>query len=295
MHTTILVTGATGTVGKETVIQLSLANNARVRAGVHSIIKGENLKRLPGVEVVEMDFKDPESLHAAFTHADKLFLITPFAAEQFEMARTLVDEAKNAGVKHIVKLSVLGAEEEPGIHLGRWHREIEEYIEQSGIPYTFLRPGPFMQNYANFETENIQSEGRFYQPTGNGKVSCIDVRDIAAVAVEVLTGPGHEGKAYNLTGPEALSNQEVAEIFSEVTGKKVEFVDVPESAAKDAMVQHHMPEWMADAMLELQRMCKENRYSATTDTVQKLTGRPPHTFRKFAEDYKECFMQGEKQ
>jgi uncharacterized protein YbjT (DUF2867 family) len=290
MNTTILVTGATGTVGKEVVIQLSIIDGVRVRAGVHSIIKGENLKRLPDVEVVEMDFMDQNSLHAAFTHVDKVFLVTPFSNDQVDMARTLVDEAKKAGVKHIVKLSVIKADAVPETKISRWHREIEKYIEDSGIPYTFLRPASFMQNYSNFDFRSIKNEGRFYHSTGNGKVSYIDVRDIAAAAVETLIGSGHEGKAYELTGSEALSNQEVADIVSEVTGRQVEFVDVPEDAARNTMLQHHMPEWMVDAMLELENAYKENMYSETTDTVEQLAGRPPHTFRQFAEDYKECFI-----
>lgn len=290
MHKTILITGATGTVGKEVAIQLSIVDDVRVRAGVHSIIKGENLKRVPDVEVVEVDFKDQNSLHAAFTHVDKVFMVTPFTHDQVEMAKTLVDEAKKTGVKHVVKLSAMGADAEPGIKLGRWHREIEEYIINSGIAYTFLRPASFMQNYTNFDAASIRGEGRFYHPTGNGKISCIDVRDIAAVAVEVLTGAGHEGKVYELTGPEALSNYEVADIISEVTGKQVEFVGVSEDAARSAMLEHQMPEWMVDAMLELQRSYKENQFNKTTDTVQQLTGRPPYTFRQFVEDHKEAFV-----
>lgn len=290
MHNTILVTGATGTVGREVVIQLSIIDGVRVRAGVHSIIKGENLKRLPDVEVVEMNFRNKDSLHAAFTHVDKLFLITPFSNEQVEMAKILIDEAKNAGVKHIVRLSVIKADATPETMLSRWHREVERYIEDSGIAYTFLRPSSFMQNYANFDAASIKRDGRFYHSTGSGKVSCIDVRDIAAVAVEALTGSGHEGKTYELTGPEALSNQEVADIISEATGRQVEFVDVPEAAARNSMLQQHMPDWMVNAMLDLERAYRANQFSETTDTVQQLAGRPPHSFRQFAEDYKECFL-----
>ncbi|MHA6246721.1 SDR family oxidoreductase [Pontibacter sp. CAU 1760] len=289
MHTTILVTGATGTVGKEVAIQLSMLDDVRVRAGVHSIIKGENLKRLPNLEVVEMDFNNQHSLRPAFTHADKVFMVTPFSEDQVTMAKTLVDEAKQAGVKHIVKLSVIGADATPGLQIGRWHREVEQYIEASGIAYTFLRPTSFMQNFANYDAESIKKDGKFYHPTGNGRVSHIDVRDIAAVAVAILTSTGHEGKAYELTGPEALSGKEVASILSEVTGKPVDFVDIPEDDARSAMLQH-MPLWMVDAMLELQRAYKENMLEKTTDAVQQLTGRTPHTFRQFATDYKKCFV-----
>ncbi len=272
------------------VKQLSMLDgDIRVRAGVHSVIKGENLKRLPDVEIVEMDFEEPESLHAAFTHADKVFMITPFAHDQVEMAKTLVDEAKKAGVKHIVKLSALGAEAEPGIQMGRWHREIEKYVENSGISYTFLRPASFMQNYINYNAESVEKEGKFYQPTGDGKVSYIDARDIAAVGIEALTSDGHAGKAYNLTGPEALSNYEVAQLMSEVTGKRVEFTDVPEPAAKKTMVDQGTPEWMADALLELYRVQRAGHASKVTGTVEEITGRKPHTMRQFLEDHKEAF------
>ncbi|RDV15110.1 SDR family NAD(P)-dependent oxidoreductase [Pontibacter diazotrophicus] len=290
MHKTILVTGATGTVGKEVAIQLSMMDeDIRVRAGVHSIIKGENLKRLPNVEVVEMDFKDQESLHAAFTHVDKVFMVTPFTNDQVQMAKTLVDEAKRQGVKHLVKLSVIHADTAPGFMLGRWHREIEKYIEDSGIPYTFLRPSSFMQNYIHYDAESIKNEGRFYHSTGNGKIGLIDVRDIAAVGVEVLLGSGHEGKAYELTGPEAISNQQAAQIIGEVTGTQVQYVDVPADAARSAMLEKKAPEWMVDAMLELESAYSEGRFSDTTDTVQQLTGRPPHSFRQFVKDHQESF------
>ncbi|WP_299825432.1 SDR family oxidoreductase [uncultured Pontibacter sp.] len=290
MHLTILVTGATGTVGREVVKQLSMYNgDIRVRAGVHSVIKGENLTRLPGVEIVEMDFEDKDSLQAAFTHVDKLFLITPFAKGQVHMAKTLVDEAKENGVKHIVKLSAMGADAEPPIMLGSWHREIEKYIEDSGIAYTFLRPASFMQNFVNYSASTIKSEGKVYLPTGDGKIGYIDVRDIAAVGVEVLTGEGHEGKIYELTGPEAISNGEAAQVLSEVTGKQVEFVDVPSDAARQAMIAQGAPDWMADAMIELYDVYKAGNSNQVFDSVQAVIDRKPHTFKQFAQDYKECF------
>lgn len=291
MHTTILVTGATGTVGREVVKQLSMLDgDIRVRAGVHSIIKGENLKRLPGVEIVEMDFEDPDSLHAAFTHVDKVFLLTPFALDQVQMAKTLVDEAKKAGVKHIVKLSVIGADAKPGLQLGQWHREVEQYLEDSGISYTFLRPITFMQNYVNYNAESIKEEGRFYGATGDGKMSLVDARDIAAVAVEALTGEGHEGKAYDITGPEALSNYEVAQLLSEVTGKQVDYIDLTEAAIKQGMTGTGMPDAMANAMVELYTLQKEGKLTQTTDTVEKIVGRKPHTMRQFLQDHKDCFV-----
>ncbi len=290
MHTTILVTGATGTVGREVVKQLSMYDgDIRVRAGVHSVIKGENLKRLPDVEIVEIDFQDKESLHAAFTHIDKLFLITPMAEDQLEMAKTLVDEAKKTGVKHIVKLSAMGADMEPGIQLCRLHREIEKYIEDSGIKYTFLRPTSFMQNFVNYSADGIKNEGKIYQPTGDGKIGYVDARDVAAVGIEALMGNGHEGRIYELTGPEAISNSEVAQILSEVTGKRIEFIDITNDEARKAMTNQEMPGWMIDTMIELYEVYKSGNANQVFDTVQAVTNRKPHTFRQFAKDYKECF------
>ncbi|MFD2246078.1 SDR family oxidoreductase [Pontibacter ruber] len=289
MQETILVTGATGSVGREAIKQLSM-QDVKVRAGVHSIIKGENLKRLPGVDVVEMEFTNPDSLHAAFTHVDRVFLVTPFTEGEVEMAKILIDEAKKRGVKYIVRLSAMGADAEPGIQLGRWHREVEAYIEKSGIPYTFLRPAGFMQNLVNYNAGSIVEEGKFYSPVGQGKVGFIDTRDIAAVAVEVLTSERHEGLAYELTGPEALSHDEMASILSEVTGRQITFVDVPEEAARKAMAAQNMPDSIINAMLELYGIYKAGYSSRITDMVAQVTGRAPHTFRQFAHDYRECFI-----
>jgi uncharacterized protein YbjT (DUF2867 family) len=290
MQQTILVTGATGTVGREVVKQLSMLDGIRVRAGVHSVIKGENLRRLPDVEVVEMEFEDPDSLHAAFTHADKVFLVTPFSDGQVEMARKLVDEAKRRGVKHIVKLSALGVGEEDAIQLFRWHRETEHYIEQSGIPYTFLRPSAFMQNFENYSAPTIKSEGKIYMPVGDGKVAYIDARDIAAVAIAALTSDGHENKIYDLTGPEAITVGEVAATISLVTGRQVDYVDVPEQAARQGMQQQEMPDWMIHALLELYSLYRAGSSDVVTSSVEELTGRKPHTFRQYVKEYQECFV-----
>jgi uncharacterized protein YbjT (DUF2867 family) len=291
MHTTILVTGATGTVGREVIKQLAMLDgDVRVRAGVHSIIKGENLKRLPGIEIVEMDFEDEDSLRAAFTHVDKVLLITPLTEDHVQMAKTLIDEATKSGVKHIVRLSALGADAEPGIQLGNWHREVEKYIENSGIACTFIRPASFMQNFVNYHSEQIKNEGKFCQSKGEGRVAYIDTRDIAAVAVEVLLGESHEGKSYDLTGPEALTNSDVAKIMSEVTGRQVQYIDIPEVEARQAMEEHQMPSAITNALLELDNVYRLGYSNEVNDEVQYVIGRKPHTFRQFITDYKECFL-----
>ncbi|MGY2131505.1 SDR family oxidoreductase [Hymenobacter sp. HD11105] len=293
MSQTVLVTGATGTVGTEVV--LALANRGvTVRAGVHSIIKGDRFSHITsGVQLVEMDFHKPETLHVALTGVGRVFMITPVTDDQVAISQQFIDIAKKTGVQQIVRLSVIGAEAEPGLQFGRWHREVEKYLEQSGLPYSLLRPSGFMQNFVEQYGHSIRQDGKFYLPLGEGKIAYIDVRDIAAVAASILTADigQHQGQAYTLTGPAALSGHEAAQALRQATGRSIFYVDIPEEAARQAMAQ--LPAWMTDALLELHAMAKAGYAAATTSTVQELTGHPPFTFEQFAHDYKQHFRAAE--
>jgi uncharacterized protein YbjT (DUF2867 family) len=285
---TILITGATGTVGSEVVKQLSSAGqNVRVRAAVRSINKAAKIKAV-GVEIAEVDYTKPTTLTKAFSGVDKLFLNTPFQPDMVELTSNLVSEAVNSGtVKHIVKLSVLDAEDEPGIMGTRIHRQAEKKIEESGIPFTFLRASGFMQNFVNFFNSSIKSMGAFYVPAGDGKFGFVDVRDIAAVAVNVLTKNSgrYENKAYGITGPEALSYAQAAEILSNEIGRRISYVDVPEEDGRKGMKQVGMENWIIDALMELYNRIKAGQESKTTTVVEQITGRKPISFAQFAKDY----------
>ena len=186
MDGTILVTGATGTVGSEVVKQLSSAGQ-KVRAAVHSTTRADSSDKLKGVELVEMDYNKSETLARAFKNADKLFLLTPSSSKAAEFASNLVTEAKKAGIKHIVKQSLMGADQEVDFDHIHLHRKAEKIIEESGIPFTFLRPNDFMQNFVNFYGPSIRSKNAIYLPAKDAKVTFVDVRDIATVAVKALT------------------------------------------------------------------------------------------------------------
>lgn len=281
MPKTIFVTGATGTIGSQVVSALSKKPDVVVRAGVRSTAKAAKLKK-GNVTPVDFDYERPETF-AALEGVDALFLLTPFTPDQVALGTSLVDAAKKAGVKHIVKLSAIGAEQEPGIQLGRWHRAIEKHIEASGIAWTFLRPNNFMDNFVGFYPPD--KEGVMYLPWGDGACSFIDARDVAAVAATALTESGHDGKAYVLTGPEAFTIGEAAKSIAEVTGRTVKYVDVPEEAAKGAMAGMGMPAWMVDAMMELHAVDKAGHASVVTSVVKETTGQTPRSFSDFARDH----------
>jgi uncharacterized protein YbjT (DUF2867 family) len=279
MTTTILVTGATGTIGSHVVAALADQPDVRVRAAVRS---GEKGKGLPGANVtpVDFDYDQPATIAAALAGADKVFLLTPFSDKQAELGKRLVDAAAKAGVKHVVKLSAIGCEHEPGIQLGRWHRAVEKHLEASGLAWTFLRPNNFFENFVGYYPPG--KDGNIYLPWGTAACSFMAGADIAAVAAKALTTAGHEGKAYALTGPEAITIAQAASAIGEVSGRKVAYVDVPEAAAKKAMLDLGMPGWMVDAMMELHAVDKAGYAAAVTDTVPKLLGRPAMTFLEFA-------------
>ncbi len=261
---------------------------AAVRAGVHSLAKAEIFKGL-GVEIEEIDYDKPETLEYALQGVERLLLLTPLSDRIVEMTSAFVETGKKSGVKYIVKLSVLDADSEKNLVFARWHREAERIVENSGIPYTHLRPNFFMQNHLIQSSATIKSQGAFYMALDNAKISQIDVRDIAAVAVKVLTEQGHENKAYNLTGSEALTFHELAEIFSEEIGKKVKYVPITDDAARMEMINMGMPDWLVDGLIELSAAFRAGYGSKVSSAVEQITGKRPRSFSQFVQDHIESF------
>lgn len=282
----ILVTGATGMTGGELVRQLAAAS-VPVRAFVRDAAKAAPL-RLAGVEVFVGDLRQPETFAAALTGADRLFLLTPAEPHQVEQQGRAVDAAQRAGVRHVVKLSALGAALDSPVSLGRWHAQTERQIEQSGMAWTHLRPHFFMQNTLGF-APSIIATGRFYAPLRDGRIGLVDVRDVAAVAARVLTTAGHEGKAYDITGPEALSFHDLAARIAAAAGRPVTYVDVPPGEAEKTMIAAGMPAWMADALVGLYGIFAAGHASATTQVVEEITGAPARTFTAFVQEHAHVF------
>jgi uncharacterized protein YbjT (DUF2867 family) len=287
---TILITGATGTVGSEVVKQLSAkGENLIIKAAARSA-NDNTFQNLKGVQIVQLDYNKPDSLAAAFRDVDKLFLLTPFQSNMVGLTSNLVSEAKNAKVKDIVKQSVMGADAQPGITPSRLHRQAEKIIEESGISFTFLRPNFFMQNFVNFYSSSIKGQGAFYAPAEDARVSFVDVRDIAAVTVQALINDSQQkGKAYNVTGDEALSYGEAAEILSKELGKKINYVNVSDQDARKGMKDIGMDEWTISSMIELFEITRAGYVSEISPVVEQVTGNKPVTFSQFAKDYAGAF------
>ena len=281
----ILITGASGNVGKEVLKQI-VPTGANVRAAFQTVTKAAAAPS--GVEIVTMDYNQPQTLQAALKGVEKVFLVGPPTANLPVLERKAIDEIKRSGVRHVVKLSAMGGRD--AIFL-RQHADSEDYIKSSGVAYTFLRPNGFMQNFVTYNGATINSQNAFYGSQGEGKVSHIDLRDIAAVAVKTLTEDGHQGKTYTLTGPEALSNPRVAEILSEDTGREIKYVDLTAEQFKQALLGAGLPEWSANALVDLQQFYRRGGASAVTRDVEQLLGRKPISFEQFSRDYAQAFQR----
>ncbi|XYH93312.1 SDR family oxidoreductase [Sorangium sp. So ce1128] len=281
----ILVTGATGTIGSEVVKQL-LEAGAPVRVLARNPSKAA-AKLGAGVAIVLGDLGAPETLDAAFADVDKAFVLSA-GPDLASLEANAVSAAKKAGVGHIVLLSVFGAESAPGLQNARRHRESEKNLAASGLAWTFVRPGAFASNAFGW-APSIKAQGEVYAPMGEGKNAPIDPRDVAAVAVTALTSPGHDGKAYGITGPEALSMREQVAKIAAAIDRPLRFVDVPSAAARDGMLKAAMPPGMVDAILEYMAHVRAGEAATTTTTVADVLGRPARTFDAWIHDHVAAF------
>jgi uncharacterized protein YbjT (DUF2867 family) len=279
----ILITGATGTNGTE-LIKLLAREGVGVRALVRSPDRAAAIAHLHGVELVVGDLGDHSSLQAALSGIERAFLVTNSSEEAQNLQCRFVDTARRTGLQHIVKLSQLGAEPTSPVRFLRYHAEVEKVIRASGINYTFLRPNLFMQGLLVFRS-SIATTGKFFAAAGDAKVSVVDVRDIATAAAAALTQPGHEGRIYDLTGPEALTHPEMAAQLSHALGRPIRFIDITPEAMKAALLDTGLPLWQADGLLEDYAHYRRDEASMITSGVTEATGASARTFAAFARDY----------
>lgn len=278
----ILVTGATGRIGKELVLKLSGAGH-RVRVLVHDPTKAAPLQN-PNVEICPGDLGRRETIARAMRHVDRVFLLGPAGPDLATQQTNVVEEARAAGVRHLVKLSMWAADVDSNIGTARAHAEVERAIEASGVPWTHLRPQYFIQNLLS-QAESITEERTIELPLGNARVAMVDTRDIAAAATLVLTDRGHEGRAYELTGPEAVSMETIAAKIARITDKPVSYVDLTRDQARTRLLESGMDAWRADDVLAMYALLRAGHGATVTDTIRRLLGYEPRSVDHFVREH----------
>ena len=283
---TILITGVTGTTGSATLQQLK-GKGLALRVMTRSAEKAAAFEK-EGISAVVADYGDPASLARALDGVERAFLVHSPSLDIPKHEKAFIDAAQKAGVKKIVALSVIGAGPDGPLRLSRMHAEVESHLQNSGMAYTILRPHSFLQNLlGNIPT--IKGQGAMYGNHGEAKVPLIDARDIGAVAAAALTEEGHDGKVYTLTGPAAISYQEVAGAIGRAIGKEVHFVNVPDEAAKQGLMGAGFPEWLADDLVTLSQWGRQVGEQQPSEDVSAVLGRPAHSLEDFARDYAGAF------
>ncbi len=280
----ILITGATGTVGRALLDQLATTDTPLRAMTRHP----DRADLPPGVEVVGADLNDPASLQRAMDGVEKVFLLSG-GPDGPRHDGNLATAAARAGVTQIVKLSALTVgDEDAEDPITLWHRAGEHAVRDSGVPWTFLRPTAFMSN-ALMWAETITSHDTVYAPYGDGRTATIDPSDVAETAAVTLTGTGHDGRVYPLTGPQALSPQDQVTILADVLGRPLRYVDAPTETVRTAMTDGGMPEVLADAVLALMATALRPSAATVEPAITTLTGHPARTFATWAHDHQDAF------
>jgi len=276
-----LVTGATGTVGSVVAAELT-ERDEPVKAATRD---PEGADLAAGTTPTEFDFDRPETWGPALSGVDRLFVVRPPTATRVgQSLLPFLDAAERTGVEHAVVLSVLGAERNPLLP----HRRVERHVERSGMAHTHLRASFFMQNFAEVHLADVR-DGRIVVPAGDGETSFVDARDVGAVGAAALAEPGHRGRAYDLTGPEALDYRAAAAVFAAVLGRPVRYVD----PSIPAFLRHELGRGrslgFALTMTGIYTTARLGLAGRVTDDVERALERPPRDLATFVADHADLF------
>jgi uncharacterized protein YbjT (DUF2867 family) len=282
----ILVTGATGVAGSE-VVRAIRERDERVRVFVRDPQKAREVLG-DAVELAVGDFADPHSVRAALEGVDDLVLSCADDPRRVAWETSAIDAAAAAGVRRVVKLSAVGAAPGSPVAFWDWHDRVERHLIASAVPGVILRSSFYMTNVLA-AAEQVAGEGRLYAPAAAARIAMIDPRDVGAAAAAVLSTPGHDGRTYVLTGPEAITYAQIAAALSAATGRAVEFIDVPDQDAQHGLIQAGLPDVVAEQVVKVFAMARRGAAEQVTATVKALTGRPPRDFASFARDHARLF------
>ena len=282
----VLVTGSTGNVGSEVVAQL-LKRGEQIRAAV---TPGRGGRFDAPVTEVELDFEDASTFAGALAGVSRVFLMRPPRMSDPKQMHPFIDAMTAAGIEQVAFLSVQGAGSNPFVP----HHGIEQYLKRSGLSWTFLRPSFFMQNLSTTHRADICERDEVFVPAGRGKTNFIDVADIAEAIAVVLTTPGHLGRAYELTGSEALTYEQVASALSQVSGRQITYPRPSGKEFKTRMKAAGHDEEFVSVMASIYLIAKLGMAAGTTDELEGLIGRKPTTLAQWAARNAECFAPGAK-
>lgn len=281
----ILVTGASGNVGRFVVDALIKMNETVVAAGTDT----EKLVKMFGdaVEVVPFDFEKPETFSGALKDVEGVFLMRPPHLGKPEDLYPFLDAVKKVPIKRIVFLSLMGVEK----NTIPPHHKIEKYIESIGVPFTHIRPGFFMQNLSGIHAHEIKERDMIFVPAGKSKTSFIDAADIGLAIATILHAPDqHTKNAYTITGPEALDYNQVAEILSQALGRKIRYARPSFLKYRHEYIKNRgLDKAYVNVTVALYFMTQMGTAKAVTNEFFELTGQPPRDFLTFARENKECF------
>lgn len=277
----ILITGASGTVGRAVLAEVARSGEKH-RAMYRS--KEDAAKAPTGTEAIIADFSDKASLVPALRGVESVYLVCSPIPALVQLEGNAIEASEAAGVRRIVLNSALGAGDYAK-SFPSWHRKVEEKLKGTKLRCCILRPNSFLQNVLTYYAPSIRTQGAFYGAMGDARTSYVDVRDIAAVAAKALRGGDHDGKTYELNGPEALTCAEVAEKISRHARIAARYVDILAEAQRKAMMDQGMPEWQVTALLELQEYYTGGKGGTLDGVLEGLLGRPPITMDQFLEEF----------
>jgi uncharacterized protein YbjT (DUF2867 family) len=276
----ILITGANGTVGSA-VLGAVAQSGQKHRAMYRS--KEDAVKAPSGTEAVIADFTDKASLAAVLRGVESVYLVCSPIPQLVQLEGNMIEACEAAAIRRIVLNSAMGAADYPK-SFPSWHRQVEDKLTATKMVHCILRPNSFHQNILAYYAPSIRAQGAFYSSMGNARVSFLDVQDIAAVAAKALLGGEHDGKTYELNGPEAVTYAQLADKISHQASVAAQYVDIPLDAQRKAMLDQGMPEWQVTALLDLQAYYTGGNGDSTDGLLARLLGRPPVTLDQFLRD-----------
>jgi len=283
----ILATGASGNAGGQVLAAL-MRNGHPVKALYRS--PKDAVAVPPGVEAVIADFADLPAVQRTLQGVDKVFLVCAPVPQLVELESNVIQASQKAGIQHLVLNSALGAGTFNS-SFPSWHAQVEAILKRSTIPYSIIRPNSFMQNLITYYAPTIRTQAAFYASMGKARVSFIDTRDIGEFVAKLFSDARHQGQTFELNGPEALNYDEVAERIARVRGRAVRYVDLPPEQLRKSMLQSGMPQWQAEALLELQRYYTEGGGGQVDDVFANVVGRQPTSLDLFLKEFAGKFAQ----